>query len=707
MIALLDDVAGDWLTWTLDRAIAATIVFLVVAVIAVALKRVASAHLLSWMWLLPLVPLIAPVERLVPMVESEAAPRAVMAAIGDQATGGASSSGSGAAARVGTAIDLDGEGGAVAAEAPARLHAPAWIMLAWGAVVLALLARFAVSQIRWSLEVRRCETDDGALGVRVRRLARCAGVRSDVRVACCDMLTSPATSGWLRPVILLPTELARSLSPAQLRWVLLHELAHIRRGDLLVAFAQRLVQIAWWWHPAAWMANAAVARHRECACDDSASARTEPGARRSCAEAFFEVVAASAAAHSRPPALASLVDHGSQLRRRLMRLLDVRRPVVGGTTPSAALAVICCAALAFTVAGAQQPAQAAAKVAGAVAQIDVPAEPRAAAKEAVRRAVAWLVKHQQRDGRWRVSTESGVVFNGMETEASTTARAVLALMDADRLVGSDDSRAAMARGLAWLEKAQTEEGCIGGRHGTAWTYGHALGTLALCAAEKRGPVEGRLDHIRSATRFILKLQNPYKGWRYGERDGDNDSKITSLMLMALYRAQALGVEVPRQSFQWARGYIEELIDPETGRVGWVRRGGVVGRLYQTRKTHPAESSEEVTALSLVEQMESGTHPATDIPMQRGISLVFRKLPEWSNRRGTTDYAYWYWGARLFRKLGGWQKDAWHKAALEELGPHVRWLPDGTATFPLTDAWSLPGLEAYATAVCIRTLCAIL
>ncbi|PYL00003.1 MAG: hypothetical protein DME19_06615 [Verrucomicrobia bacterium] len=58
------------------------------------------------------------------------------------------------------------------------------------------------------------------------------------------------------------------LSALQLRAVLLHELAHIKRGDVLAHYVQTLLQIFYWWHPLLWLANAQIRRLREQAVDE-------------------------------------------------------------------------------------------------------------------------------------------------------------------------------------------------------------------------------------------------------------------------------------------------------------------------------------------------------------------------------------------------------------------------------------------------------
>ena len=72
-------------------------------------------------------------------------------------------------------------------------------------------------------------------------------------------------------------------------WVLLHELAHIRRGDLWVVVVQRVVQAVFFFHPAVHLANWIIDELREYACDDAALAACKTS-RRDCGEGFLAIV---------------------------------------------------------------------------------------------------------------------------------------------------------------------------------------------------------------------------------------------------------------------------------------------------------------------------------------------------------------------------------------------------------------------------------
>ncbi|MEZ5963826.1 MAG: M56 family metallopeptidase [Planctomycetota bacterium] len=192
----------------------------------------------------------------------------------------------------------------------------AWIL---GAGFLAL--RFVLAQVRTRRLVRAATPiDAAAFPLDLDALRRRAGVRRQVRWRTSAEVATPAAGGLLRPTILLPAGFAASMPDRQLAFVLLHELAHVRRHDIVVATLQRLVQIVWFFHPAVWLASWIIDQHRELACDQDALARSG-ASRRECGEAFLSVAAWIRRASMPAPALVTF-DATRALKRRLMQILQ-------------------------------------------------------------------------------------------------------------------------------------------------------------------------------------------------------------------------------------------------------------------------------------------------------------------------------------------------------------------------------------------------
>jgi beta-lactamase regulating signal transducer with metallopeptidase domain len=92
--------------------------------------------------------------------------------------------------------------------------------------------------------------------------------RRSPRVAWCDDLDSPAVLGFFRPVIVLPRSHAASLTEGQSRLIVLHEIAHVRRGDDWCALAERIILGLTWVNPVMHWVGRELSLTREMACDE-------------------------------------------------------------------------------------------------------------------------------------------------------------------------------------------------------------------------------------------------------------------------------------------------------------------------------------------------------------------------------------------------------------------------------------------------------
>lgn len=94
------------------------------------------------------------------------------------------------------------------------------------------------------------------------------GVNEKVELKVCSNMISPTVCGIFRPAILLPAYLAEQVSEEKLRAILLHELAHIKRRDVLANLVQSALQVVYFYNPLVWLANEMVRRVREQAVDE-------------------------------------------------------------------------------------------------------------------------------------------------------------------------------------------------------------------------------------------------------------------------------------------------------------------------------------------------------------------------------------------------------------------------------------------------------
>src|SRR5881394_1420997 len=152
--------------------------------------------------------------------------------------------------------------------APRRWPWSARLLLVWltGAVMVA--AAFTIDVLRTHLLACTAVPSGDRLAEEVEVLSASLGIVRDVRLVTWNGPAMPMTWGALRPVVLLP-EAARAWAADRRREVLLHELAHVRRGDWAARLLAAVVCALHWFNPLAWMAARRMRDEQELACDDA------------------------------------------------------------------------------------------------------------------------------------------------------------------------------------------------------------------------------------------------------------------------------------------------------------------------------------------------------------------------------------------------------------------------------------------------------
>jgi hypothetical protein len=261
------------------------------------------------------------------------------------------------------------------------------------------------------------------------------------------------------------------------------------------------------------------------------------------------------------------------------------------------------------------------------------------------------------------------------------------------------------------------EGCFGTRKHQHFVYNHALASLAMVVAYGMtgSPLFKRC--AQRAIDFIALARNPYFGWRYGVKPGDNDMSVTGWMALALQAAKLINDEaashgraaplaIDEEALRGAQHLLEKMTSPETGRTGYIQRGGSSARPPDRIDRFPGSATEAMTAVSLALRGILGEEPAKSPLMGKGFALLGALPPTWEPASGRIDLVYWYWGALALPHFPVAEGKAWRTALEKALVDHQRrdttpclyagsWDPIG--------AWGVDGGRVYSTALAAMTL----
>jgi beta-lactamase regulating signal transducer with metallopeptidase domain len=137
----------------------------------------------------------------------------------------------------------------------------------WGVASLLSLARLFSSALQMR-EVLRSSVAVADLPEEIQSALARDGKRS-VAVRLSDAVDAPSVIGFFRPVVVIPRSLWNELATADMRQIILHEMAHLDRRDDWTNLLQKLLRALCPLNPALFWAERHLCREREQACDDA------------------------------------------------------------------------------------------------------------------------------------------------------------------------------------------------------------------------------------------------------------------------------------------------------------------------------------------------------------------------------------------------------------------------------------------------------
>jgi len=225
-------------------------------------------------------------------------------------------------------------------------------LLLWGAIALIIAGALGWSALTVRRIVRRASPlDDPAWRTPLLEVSDRIGLDAPPRLLVSSDIKMPFACGVLAPAIVLPAE-CEAWSLDRRQSVLLHELAHVRRGDLVGHMLGRLVCALYWFHPLVWMAAKRLRSESERACDDLA---LSCGTRATdYAEHLLDIV--TSVRTTATPAVALAMARRKEFEGRLLAILD---PDLRHSTPSRrqSAALITALALSASLVAAAAPAR--------------------------------------------------------------------------------------------------------------------------------------------------------------------------------------------------------------------------------------------------------------------------------------------------------------------------------------------------------------
>ena len=210
-------------------------------------------------------------------------------------------------------------------------------MFFWVAGAGLMLARFAWNSAR-VVQLRRSSRPSSSERLRMllRKAVTQVGARRQPLLLVSRRAIPPLAVAFGRPAVILPEHLDQALGDNELTDVLVHEVAHLQRGDQRIVLLQELARAIYWPIVSVHGLNRELQRAREEVCDNVVLAGRDA---LSYGETLFHVAELLVRARPVGPAVAIVGGRG-QLERRIAGLIDPRRNKMTRASRKTACAVM-------------------------------------------------------------------------------------------------------------------------------------------------------------------------------------------------------------------------------------------------------------------------------------------------------------------------------------------------------------------------------
>ncbi len=228
----------------------------------------------------------------------------------------------------------------------AEASKPEPLYLVWLIGASALGLYFVIFNVHFRLKVRKGETiADKDL---IQLLESCKSVmriHTNLTLVKTSEVQTPALFGIIRPKLLLPVDINKKLKHEELRYVILHELAHFKRKDVTVNWLMGLLQVMHWFNPFIWFAFYRMRHDCEIACDALVLSYITPEEHKKYGRTIINILERIL----KPvylPGVVGIVESKSQIKRRIAMIAKFRKnPLKGSILAVIIFIAVGCSAL--------------------------------------------------------------------------------------------------------------------------------------------------------------------------------------------------------------------------------------------------------------------------------------------------------------------------------------------------------------------------
>ena len=192
----------------------------------------------------------------------------------------------------------------------------------WFTAAFAIVALNGLKLLLFSMRIKGKAADESLKRVleTAREKIGYEGQAALIKSGAADM---PAAYGLLRPKIVIPNSMAESMDENQLTLIVMHELMHIKKGDILLNYLWLIAKAIHWFNPLVWIAYRLYITDMEIACDYYAAKNLSHDDKLSYTQSLLDAARIiQKGSKCQNPAVLAFSQERTKLRRRIMNILQ-------------------------------------------------------------------------------------------------------------------------------------------------------------------------------------------------------------------------------------------------------------------------------------------------------------------------------------------------------------------------------------------------
>ncbi len=148
--------------------------------------------------------------------------------------------------------------------------------------------------------------------------------RTEVQLSYSSKISSPSLCGLIKPKILIPVSVARNVSDEEFKYIIIHELTHLKNRDIFINWVITLLSIIYWFNPILLYGFYKMRQDCEFSCDNKAISYLNEGKNLHYGNAMIRVLELTGSSN-RLMGTTSMVMNRSEIKRRIIMITKYKK----------------------------------------------------------------------------------------------------------------------------------------------------------------------------------------------------------------------------------------------------------------------------------------------------------------------------------------------------------------------------------------------